>query len=52
MLREHVVMIHETAVRHGSLGFDPLDRVRVLHPSQTRECPFRASPRIATPDGR
>jgi thymidine phosphorylase len=29
-LREHVVMIHETAVRDGNLGFHPLDRVRVV----------------------
>ena len=28
-LREHVVMIHESAVRIGNLGFNPLDRVRV-----------------------
>jgi thymidine phosphorylase len=28
-LREHVVMIHEQAVRNGNLGFNPLDRVRV-----------------------
>src|SRR5579885_102366 len=28
-LREHVVMIHEQAVRSGNLGFNPLDRVRV-----------------------
>jgi len=28
-LREHVVMIHEQAVRDGNLGFNPLDRVRV-----------------------
>ena len=28
-LREHVVMIHELAVRTGNLGFNPLDRVRV-----------------------
>ena len=26
-LREHVVMIHEQAVRDGNLGFNPLDRV-------------------------
>jgi len=29
-LREHVVMIHETAVAAGDLGFHPLDRVRVV----------------------
>ena len=29
-LREHVVMIHERAVREGNLGFHPLDRVRVV----------------------
>ena len=29
-LREHVVMIHETTVRAGDLGFHPLDRVRVV----------------------
>lgn len=29
-LREHVVMIHEAAVREGDLGFRPLDRVRVV----------------------
>src|SRR5579885_3502020 len=28
-LREHVIMIHEQAVRSGNLGFNPLDRVRV-----------------------
>jgi thymidine phosphorylase len=28
-LSEHVVMIHEEAVRNGHLGFNPLDRVRV-----------------------
>lgn len=28
-LREHVVMIHESAVRLGNLGFNPLDRVRI-----------------------
>ena len=29
-LREHVVFIHEAAVRAGDLGFHPLDRVRVV----------------------
>lgn len=29
-LREHVVFIHEAAVRAGSLGFNPLDRVVVV----------------------
>ena len=29
-LREHVVTIHEQAVRNGNLGFNPLDRVRVF----------------------
>jgi thymidine phosphorylase len=29
-LREHVIMIHEAAVRAGNLGFNPLDRVHVL----------------------
>jgi thymidine phosphorylase len=29
-LREHVIMIHEAAVRAGSLGFNPLDRVHIL----------------------
>jgi thymidine phosphorylase len=28
-LREHVIMIHEQAVRSGNLGFNPLDRVQV-----------------------
>jgi thymidine phosphorylase len=28
-LREHVVVIHELAVRNGHLGLNPLDRVRV-----------------------
>ncbi len=28
-LREHVVIIHEQAVRNGNLGLNPLDRVRV-----------------------
>jgi thymidine phosphorylase len=33
-LGEHVVFIHESAVREGNLGFRPLDRVRVVgnHP--------------------
>ena len=26
--REHIVFIHEAAVRVGNLGFNPLDRVR------------------------
>ena len=29
-MREHVVMVHEDAVRAGELGFNPLDRVRVV----------------------
>ncbi len=29
-LSEHVVFIHEAAVRTGNLGFRPLDRVRVV----------------------
>jgi thymidine phosphorylase len=29
-LSEHVVFIHEDAVREGRLGFQPLDRVRIL----------------------
>jgi thymidine phosphorylase len=29
-LREHVIFIHEEAVRAGNLGFNPLDRVRVI----------------------
>jgi thymidine phosphorylase len=29
-LREHVVMVHESAVQAGNLGFNPLDRVRVV----------------------
>lgn len=29
-LREHVIMIHEAAVRVGDLGFHPLDRVHVF----------------------
>jgi thymidine phosphorylase len=34
-LGEHVVMIHEEAVREGDLGFNPLDRVRIVgtHPT-------------------
>ncbi len=28
--REHIVLIHEAAVRVGNLGFNPLDRMRVL----------------------
>jgi thymidine phosphorylase len=34
-LHEHVVMIHEAAVRDGNLGFNPLDRVRIMgtHPA-------------------
>ncbi|MGO9059956.1 MAG: thymidine phosphorylase family protein [Candidatus Binataceae bacterium] len=33
-LREHVITIHESAVRTGNLGFNPLDRARVFgsHP--------------------
>jgi thymidine phosphorylase len=29
-LREHVIVIHEQAVRTGNLGFNPLDRARVF----------------------
>jgi thymidine phosphorylase len=29
-MREHVVLVHEDAVRAGELGFNPLDRVRVF----------------------
>jgi thymidine phosphorylase len=29
-LREHVIVIHESAVRNGNLGFNPLDRAHVL----------------------
>jgi len=29
-LSEHVVFIHERAVREGALGFQPLDRVRII----------------------
>jgi thymidine phosphorylase len=29
-LREHVVMVHESAVHAGNLGFNPLDRVEVV----------------------
>jgi thymidine phosphorylase len=29
-LREHVIMIHEAAVRAGNLGFNPLDRVHIF----------------------
>jgi thymidine phosphorylase len=29
-LSEHVIFIHEAAVREGNLGFAPLDRVRVI----------------------
>jgi thymidine phosphorylase len=29
-LREHVIVVHEQAVRSGNLGFNPLDRVRVF----------------------
>jgi len=38
-LREHVVMIHEEAVRNGNLGFNPLDRVRVAgkHPETGKQ---------------
>ena len=40
-VREHVVFVHEAAVRAGELGFNPLDRVRVTgtHPQtgETRE---------------
>jgi thymidine phosphorylase len=33
-LSEHVVFIHESAVRDGNLGFRPLDRVRVVAANQ------------------
>ncbi len=29
-LREHVIVVHEQAVRSGNLGFNPLDRARVF----------------------
>lgn len=29
-LREHVIVIHERAVKEGNLGFNPLDRARVF----------------------
>ncbi len=29
-LREHVIVIHERAVRHGNLGLHPLDRARIF----------------------
>ncbi len=29
-LREHVITIHQSAVRNGNLGFNPLDRARVF----------------------
>jgi thymidine phosphorylase len=29
-MREHVVLVHEDAVQAGQLGFNPLDRVRVV----------------------
>jgi thymidine phosphorylase len=34
-LREHVITIHQSAVRNGNLGFNPLDRARVFgaHPA-------------------
>ncbi len=37
-LREHVITIHQSAVRNGNLGFNPLDRARIFgnHP-QTGE---------------
>lgn len=37
-LREHVIVIHEVAVRNGNLGFNPLDRARVFgtHPTTGR----------------
>ncbi len=31
-LREHVITIHQSAVRNGNLGFNPLDRARVFGP--------------------
>jgi thymidine phosphorylase len=31
-LREHVITIHQSAVRTGNLGFNPLDRARVFGP--------------------
>jgi thymidine phosphorylase len=31
-LSEHVIFLHEAAVREGALGFQPLDRVRVIGP--------------------
>lgn len=39
-LREHVVMIHELAVRSGNLGLNPLDRVLVsgVNPATGKSC--------------
>lgn len=38
-LSEHVIFIHEAAVRAGNLGFRPLDRVRVVEAEPTTDAP-------------
>lgn len=38
-LSEHVIFIHEAAVRTGNLGFRPLDRVRVVEATPTSGLP-------------
>jgi thymidine phosphorylase len=38
-LSEHVIFIHEAAVRTGNLGFRPLDRVRVVEAEPITDAP-------------
>jgi len=38
-VREHVIFVHEEAVRAGHLGFNPLDRVRVVGPDPANGAP-------------
>ncbi len=36
-MREHIVFVHEDAVRAGMLGFNPLDRVRIVGRDPTND---------------
>ena len=38
-LSEHVIFIHEAAVREGNLGFRPLDRVQIVEQEPTEATP-------------
>ncbi|MBI3301428.1 MAG: thymidine phosphorylase family protein [Deltaproteobacteria bacterium] len=42
-LSEHVIFIHEAAVRMGNLGFRPLDRVRVVEAEPTSATPHEVT---------